>query len=87
MTRKRYVKLMMASGWDRNTANSIGVDPGECSVTPWNNKKLKLWAYRGCFPFTTYKEAWENDKMLVAMQRMHDGMLPLKVGYKKGEYE
>lgn len=84
MTRKRYVKLMMASGWDRNTANYIGIDPGDYHETSiMNNGKSKLWAYRGSFPFKSYKQAWENDKMLVAIQRMHDGLPPLKAGREK----
>ena len=84
MTRKRYVKLMMASGWDRNTANDIGIDPGDYHTTPiMNNGKLKLLAYRGCFPFKSYKQAWKNDKMLVAIQRMYDGLPPLKAGREK----
>lgn len=50
MTRKRYVKLMMASGWDRNTANDIGIDPSKCHPCVPQERKLIAWAYRGSFP-------------------------------------
>lgn len=83
MTRKRYVKLMMASGLDRNTANYIGIDPSKCHPRVPQERKLICWAYRGSFPFKSYKQAWENDKMLVAIQRMYDGLPPLKAGCEK----
>lgn len=83
MTRKRYVKLMMASGWDRNTANYIGIDPSKCHPCVPQERRLIAWAYRGSFPFKSYKQAWENDKMLVAIQRMYDGLPPLKAGCEK----
>ena len=47
MTRKRYVKLMMASGSDRNTANYIGIDPSKCHPCVPQERKLICWAYRG----------------------------------------
>ena len=85
MTRKRYVKLMMACGWDRNAANSIGIDPSECGPHISQERKLAVWAHRGCFPFKTYKEAFENDKILVAMERIEKGLHPLRVYYNGKE--
>ena len=84
MTRKRYVKLMMASGWDRNMANgSVGIDPSKCLPCVPQKRKLIAWAYRGSFPFKTYQHAWKNNKTIAALERRYVGLPPLKAGREK----
>lgn len=57
MTRKRYIKLMMAAGWSRNEAEYIAsfgkTEQGQ--VLSNRMKKHKL-AHRGCWPCDTYDE-------------------------------
>ena len=44
MTRKRYIKLLMANGWSRNNAeNTAGIV-----------------SHRGCWPYSTYVKAYDN---------------------------
>lgn len=84
MTRKRYIKLMMASGWDRNTAtSSVGIDPSKSHPLVPEKRKLTAWAYRGSFPFITYQRAWENNRDIVAIHRKYTGLPPLKAGREK----
>ena len=57
MTRKRYIKLMMAAGWTRNEVEHIvgfgKIEQGQ--VLSDRMKKHKL-AHRGCWPCDTYDE-------------------------------
>lgn len=57
MTRKRYIKLMMAAGLSRNEAEHIAslgkTEQGQ--VLNDRMKKHKL-AHRGCWPSDTYDE-------------------------------
>ena len=57
MTRKRYIKLMMAAGLSRNEAEHIAslgkTEQGQ--VLSDRMKKHKL-AHRGCWPCDTYDE-------------------------------
>jgi hypothetical protein len=57
MTRKKYIKLMMAAGWNRNEAEHIAsfgkTEQGQ--VLSARMKKRKL-AHRGCWPCDTYDE-------------------------------
>ena len=57
MTRKRYIKLMMAAGVSRNEAEyivSVGKNE-QGQVLSDRMKKHKL-AHRGCWPCDTYDE-------------------------------
>lgn len=57
MTRKRYIKLLMANGWNRNNAENTAsfgkTEQGQ--VLSARMKKRKL-AHRGCWPCDTYDE-------------------------------
>ena len=57
MTRKRYIKLMMAAGWSRNEAEHIASfgETEQGQVLSDNMKKHKQ-AHRGCWPYDTYDE-------------------------------
>nr|DAK16614.1 MAG TPA: hypothetical protein [Caudoviricetes sp.] len=62
MTRKRYIKLLMANGWSRNNAeNTAGLGIDECK--PNRSSKTfdeRFWkktvSHRGCWPCDTYDE-------------------------------
>ena len=62
MTRKRYIKLLMANGWSRNNAeNAAGLGIDECK--PNRSSKTfdeRFWkktvSHRGCWPCDTYDE-------------------------------
>lgn len=60
MTRKRYIKLMMAAGLSRNEAEHIAsfgkTERGQ--VLSDRMKKHKL-AHRGCWPCDTYDELFD----------------------------
>jgi len=66
MTRKRYIKLLMANGWSRNNAeNTAGLGIDECKPNRsskafderfWN----EIWSHHGCWPYNTYTEAYDN---------------------------
>lgn len=68
MTHKRYIKLMMAAGWNRNEAGHI-VSFGKTEqgqVLRDRMKKRKL-AHSGCWPCDTYDELlnfWFDANML-----------------------
>lgn len=68
MTRKRYIKLMMAAGLSRNEAEhivSLGKNEQD-QVLSDRMKKHKL-AHRGCWPCDTYDELlnfWFDANML-----------------------
>lgn len=62
MTRKRYIKLLMANGWSHNNAeNTAGLGIDECK--PNRSSKTfdeRFWkktvSHRGCWPCDTYDE-------------------------------
>lgn len=66
MTRKRYIKLMMAAGWSRNDAeNTAGLridefKPNVSSKTFDKRLWKKIMSHRGCWPYSTYVEAYDN---------------------------
>lgn len=57
MTRKRYIKLMMAAGFSRNDAEHIASfeETKQGQFMDDDMKKHKL-AHRGCWPWDTYDE-------------------------------
>lgn len=68
MTRKRFIKLIMAAGSSRNEAEHIVsfVKPEQGQVLSDHKKKHKL-AHRGCWPCDTYDELlnfWFDANML-----------------------
>lgn len=65
MTRKRYIKLMMAAGWSRNDAeNTAGLRIDEFKPNRSSKIDEQLWkkimSHRGCWPYSTYVEAYDN---------------------------
>ena len=57
MTRKRYIKLMMANGWSRNEAENIaGFGSMESGQSMSDRMKKEKLAHRGCWPCDTYDE-------------------------------
>ena len=66
MTRKRYIKLLMANGWSRNNAENtagIGIDeckPNRSSKTFDEQRWKKIVSHRGCWPYSTYVKAYDN---------------------------
>ena len=62
MTRKKYIKLLMANGWSRNNAENtagIGIDeckPNRSSKTFDERRWKKVVSHRGCWPCDTYDE-------------------------------
>lgn len=71
MTRKRFIRLMMAAGWTRNEAEkTVGFNTprrhdccGE-SARDWErmDERHKKYAmtYRGSWPYSTYERAYDN---------------------------
>lgn len=66
MTRKRYIKLLMANGWSRNNAENtarLGIDeckPNRSSKTFDEQRWKKNVSHRGCWPYSTYVKAYDN---------------------------
>lgn len=65
MTRKRYIKLLMANGWSRNDAeNTAGLRIYEFKPNGSSKIDEQLWkeiiSHRGCWPYSTYVEAYDN---------------------------
>ena len=70
MTRKRYIKLMMAMGVPRNEATYLGIDPSEAAKKMYKYSEQhigRLYAHRGCWPFNSYEEAYLNDKLGISL--------------------
>lgn len=70
MTRKRYIKLMMAMGIPRNEAAYLGVDPSKVrkKMYKYSEPYIKhLYARRGSWPYNSYEEAYQNDEFLITM--------------------
>jgi hypothetical protein len=57
MTRKRYIKLMMAAGLSRNEAEHIvSLGKNEQGQVLSDRMKKHKFAHRGCWPCDTYDE-------------------------------
>lgn len=70
MTRKRYIKLMMALGVPRNEANYLGIDPAKARKSKYEYSEhfiRYLYAHRRCWPFDSYEEAYHDNEFLVTM--------------------
>lgn len=75
MTRKRYIKLLMANGWSRNNAeNTAGLGIDECK--PNRSSKTfdeRFWkktvSHRGCWPCDTYDELLDFCLMPICSER------------------
>lgn len=78
MTRKRYIKLMMAAGWTRNEAEeTVGFtfprthDYCGTSAKFWDrmDERHQKYAmtYRGSWPYSTYERAYDNYTALLRM--------------------
>lgn len=69
MTRKRYIKLMMAAGWSRNEAETIaGFGESKYAQPMSDRMKKDRLAHRGCWPCDTYDELLDfclNINMLI----------------------
>lgn len=83
MTRKRYIKLLMAAGWARNEAEeTVGFtfprthDYCGTSAKFWDrmDERHQKYAmtYRGSWPYSTYERAYDNYTAL--LQRYHDNL-------------
>lgn len=62
MTRKRYIKLLMAAGWSRNEAeDTVGFDEVRF-CQPWSERRTKYaLSHRGNWPYSTYERAYDNE--------------------------
>lgn len=70
MTRKRYIKLLMANGWSRNNAENttgIGINelkPNRSSKTFDERFWKEIVSHHGCWPYNTYVKAYDNMMVL-----------------------
>lgn len=78
MTRKKYIKLMMAAGWSRNEAEeTVGFTfprTHDCCGTSakfWDRmderRQKYAMTYRGSWPYSTYERAYDNYTALLRM--------------------